>query len=108
MVRAGSGPGRGGRFEDAGVDEALLGGVPAVRGGGDREGGEFGADLDAVARCGENPDLLGERFRVRAQVVRLAVGQVAHIDVLTAVEGNDVLELTEHAEGAASGLASAN
>jgi hypothetical protein len=39
---------------------------------------------------------------------RIAVGQVPHVRVLAAVERDDVLELAEHAERAAGGLASAD
>ena len=63
---------------------------------------QLGADLRAVAGAGEHPDLLDERVGVGAQVHGLAVGQVAHVGVLAAVERDQVLELAEHAEGAAA------
>ena len=64
--------GRGG-VEDAGVDQALLGDVPAVVGVGDRERLELGAQLRAVARRREVADLLGEGVGVGAQAGGLAV-----------------------------------
>ena len=98
----------GGGLEDAGVDEALLGDVPAVGrvGGGERD--ELGAQLGAVAGRREHPDLLGEGVRVGAQVSGLAVGEVAHVGVLAVVERDHVLELAQHAQRAAGGLAGAD
>src|SRR5215475_12977720 len=72
--------------EDAGVDEALLGDVPAVLRGGSRERGELGTDLGAVTGRGKNPDLLGERLGVGLQATGLAVGEVPHVRVLATVE----------------------
>jgi hypothetical protein len=61
-----------------------------------------------VTGRGEQSDLLDERVRVGAQVVGLAVGQVADVHMLATVERDHVFELAEHAEGAAGGLAGAD
>src|SRR5262249_27278451 len=106
-IKTGVLPGSGG-LENARGDEALLGLVPTVRRMRGGERGQRGPQLRAVARRGKDPNLLHERVGVGAQVRGLAVGQVPHVRVLAAVEGDEVLELAEHAERAPGRLASAD
>jgi carbonic anhydrase len=87
-------------LEDARVDEPLLGRVPLVLRVVRGQRGELGADLRPVAGADEHADLLDERLGVRTKPGGLAVCQVPHVGVLAAVERDDVLELTEHAERA--------
>ena len=71
---------------------------------------ELGADLGAVTGGREHADLLGERVRVGAQAVGLAVGEVPHVGELAIGQRDQVLELTQHAQRATgrTGLASAD
>ena len=70
---------------------------PGVRG----ERVQLGPDLGAVAGLGEGPDLRHERLRVGGQMRGAPVGEVAHVRVPALVQGDQVLELAQHVEGAA-------
>src|SRR5262245_23797876 len=95
-------------LEDPGVDETLLGQVPAVGRVGGGENTELGPKLGGVAGGHERADLLDEVLGVRLEMYGLPIREVAQVGVAAIVERDQVLELAEHAEGAASGLAGAD
>ena len=80
---------------------------PSLRVGG-VERLQLGADLGAVTGGGQDADLLDERVGVGLEVRGLAVGQVAHVREAAVGERDEVLVLTEHAEGATGALAGAD
>src|SRR6266545_574356 len=90
--------------EDAGLDQSLGGDIPTLVRMDLVEGVQLGTDLGAVAGVGQRLDLADELLGVGRRVHCLTRGEVTDVRVLAAVEGDQVLELAEDAQGTAGGV----